>query len=48
MDRIPKDLSLVTMYRTVEDHDFTCGKKNGKFHRIQNDTGCIIQVEYHG
>ena len=45
MHHIPRKLSCVTVYRTMEDHDFTCGKKNGKLHRIQNDTGCLIQVE---
>ena len=44
MDKVPNTLSLATMYRSMEDHDFTCGKKNGKLHRIQNDTGCTIQV----
>ena len=44
MNQIPSNLSLVTVYRSAEDHDFICGKKNGKLHRIQNDTGCAIQV----
>lgn len=40
-----KEAMAVTMHRPASERDFITGKKDGKLHKIQNETGCLVLIQ---
>lgn len=40
-----KETMSVTIYRSASERDFISGKKDGKLHKIQSETGCLVIIQ---